>query len=120
MATHLSLATYAAAALVFAVLAMVIHHFGDRILGQADSKRLVWDELAGYLLAMFAIGWSWKVAIIGFFLERALDIAKVPPANYVDRRWHSGFGVVLDDLIAGAYTCAVLHVLINLWPALAG
>ena len=110
MVTYLSSTVYAAVTVIFILLAMGIHHIGDRILGESDSRKLVWDELAGYFVAMFLMGWDWRWVAIGFFVERAIDIVKVPPANVIDRKMHSGVGVVLDDVVAGVYTCILLHL----------
>ncbi len=115
--SHLPPSCYLAFVALFALVSMWIHHTGDRILGETDSRRLVWDELAGFFVAMFALEWNWKLVVIGFFVERAIDIAKVPPANIIDRRWHTGVGVVLDDLVAGIYTCAGLHLLLHFAPS---
>lgn len=107
---------YLAVTVLFTGAAMVLHHHGDRLLGESDSRKLVWDELAGYFFAMLWVPFNWKTATLGFFLERAIDIVKVPPARHVDRHWHGGVGVVLDDVIAGIYTCIILHVILHFAP----
>ncbi len=117
MSTYLSPVAYAIVTAAFIVAAVFMHSHGDRILGESDSRRLVWDELGGYFVAMFLVPWSWKLAAVAFFVERALDILKVPPANVIDRRMHSGLGVVLDDVVAGAYTCMLMHLLLWYGPA---
>ena len=33
------------------------------------------------------------------------------PANYIDKNWKNGFGVILDDIIAGLYTILTLIIL---------
>jgi phosphatidylglycerophosphatase A len=104
--------------IVFTLVAMAVHDRGDKLLGESDSGKLVWDELAGIFFAMYLIPWTWKTATLGFFLERATDTIKPPPARQIDRNWHSGVGVVMDDVIAGIYTCIMLHVAIRWWPNL--
>ena len=116
LTTHLSTLQYAIFVVLYSVAAMVYHHFGDRVLGETDSRKLVLDELAGFFVAMFMIPWNWRIVTVAFFLERFLDIVKVPPANIIDRRTHNGFGVVADDLVAGAYTCVILHLLLRFGP----
>ncbi len=120
MRHYLSPGWYVAVTVVFTGAAMLLHHAGDRLLGEADSRKLVWDELVGFLIAMFLVPITWPLLVIGFFAERIIDIVKVPPANVIDRRMHSGVGVVLDDVVAGLYTCGLLHLLIYVFPALAG
>lgn len=111
MHRYLSAPVYLAVSVAFALASMWMHHWGDRVLGESDSRKLVWDELAGYFFAMFLVPFGLKAAVVAFFLERFIDIVKVPPANWVDRRMHNGVGVVLDDVIAGIYTCAIMHLL---------
>ena len=101
---------YLAATVVLTLFGVWVHQVGDRILGVKDSRKLVIDELVGYAVAMIAIAPTWPMLVIGFFLERAIDILKIWPANWVERRWPGGWGVVGDDVVAGLYTLVILHV----------
>jgi phosphatidylglycerophosphatase A len=112
--------TYALVTCVFIALSIWIHHVGDRILGEKDSRKLVWDELAGFLVAVAFVPFTWQLALLALLFERVLDIVKVPPANWIERSWPGGWGVVGDDLVAGLYTCAILHTLIRLTPTWLG
>ena len=96
---------------VLALVAVAVHQAGDRLLGTHDSPRLVWDEIVGFLTAVFAVPFTWQTCLVAFIVERALDVAKIPPAGLIERRLPGGWGVVGDDLIAGIYTCVLLHVL---------
>ncbi|MCC7292661.1 MAG: phosphatidylglycerophosphatase A [Phycisphaerales bacterium] len=93
-----------------------IHQVGDRLLGEEDSGTLVWDEVFGYLVAVAALPWTWQIALTAFLVERTLDIAKVPPANVIERRCPGGWGVVGDDLVAGLYARLLLMAGIALVP----
>ena len=53
------------------------------------------------------------IAASAFILFRIFDIIKVPPAN-VMQQLPAGWGVLLDDLIAGLYTNVVLQVFLRL------
>lgn len=114
MRSYLSFNVYIVITVVFSIASMVLHQMGDRLLGESDSRKLVWDELAGFFVAMALAPLTWKAMVVGFFLERIIDIVKVPPANIVDKKLHNGVGVVLDDLIAGVYTAGILW-LIKAW-----
>ena len=74
-----------------------------------DHPGIVWDEVVGFLVTMTAApaGWPWLVA--GFALFRALDILKPWPIHLLDARVGGGFGIMVDDLVAGLYACAVLQ-----------
>ena len=80
----------------------------SRDLGVHDHGGFVWDEILGYLLSMtFApSGWLWVV--VGFVLFRFFDILKPWPIRIVDRQVTGGFGIMLDDLLAGVYALLVM------------
>lgn len=80
-----------------------------RIHGESDCQKIVIDEIAGYATTMFLAPATWPYALAGFVLFRIFDILKPWPASYFDRHSHSGFGVVMDDVAAGAYACGALH-----------
>jgi len=105
-----------AAALIVCALAIWIHHVGDQILNEKDSRKLVWDEIAGFMIAISYLPFTWKTATVAFVVERIIDITKVPPARRIERTWPGGWGVVGDDVIAGLYTCAIMHTLVRVVP----
>lgn len=80
-----------------------------RRLGVDDHGALVWDEVIGMWIALFAApngGW-WMVA--AFLLFRLFDIWKPWPIRVADRRVHGGFGVMFDDVLAGVYALILLQ-----------
>lgn len=79
-----------------------------RASGEPDPGPVVIDEVAGQLLALAAVPpdiW-WYAA--GFALFRALDIAKPWPVSAVERAFRGAFGVMADDIAAGAVAAAAL------------
>ncbi len=112
----ISLALYLPALMVFTLAAVWIHQRGDRVLGEKDSRILVWDEVAGFMVAVVGVPFSWKIAVLAFLLERALDIVKFWPARWVEDHWPGGWGVVGDDVVAGLYTVVILHLVLRLAP----
>ncbi len=111
---------YVAVTIMFVLFAVWVHGEGDRILGEKDSRKLVLDELAGFFVAMIGVPPTWQLVLGGFLVERALDIIKVPPANWIERRWPGGWGVVCDDLMAGVYSLILLRAAILWIPAWVG
>lgn len=93
--------------------------FTSAALGVHDHRAIVIDEVAGMLLGLFHLpagapgGWVWLV--LAFLLFRALDVLKPWPISWADRRVAGGFGIMLDDLLAGVFTLAVMQAL--LWVA---
>lgn len=102
------------------VIALLLHGEGDRLLGEKDSRKLVWDELVGFWIAVLGVPFTWQLVVVAFLLERGLDILKFPPAHWIERRCPGAWGVVGDDVVAGLYTCAVLHALVRYLPATFG
>jgi len=84
-----------------------------------DHPSIVWDEIVGYLVTMIGApaGWPWIVA--GFVLFRFFDIAKPWPVGLADRRLTGGFGIMLDDLLAGLYAFALLQIARTTLPGIA-
>jgi len=87
-----------------------------RRLGTHDHPAIVWDEVVGYLVAMSLAptGWQWPVA--GFVLFRFFDVLKPWPIRWCDRKVSGGLGIMLDDLLAGAFTALILHLLALYFP----
>ena len=79
-----------------------------RHLGVPDHGAMVWDEIVAFLavLAVVPPSLAWQAA--AFVLFRAFDIAKPPPIRACERRWHGGFGVMFDDVLAAGYALLVL------------
>lgn len=82
-----------------------------------DPKRVTIDETLGTLITFFFIPVSWLGLLIGFFLFRAFDILKLPFINRV-QNVRGGWGVMLDDLLAGICANLVLRVLGQFFPVL--
>lgn len=98
------------------IAAVVIHQKGDRLLGTEDSGTLVWDEIVGYMIATLFLPFTWQLAVVSFFLERVIDIVKVPPANLIENKVPGGLGVVGDDVVAGLYTLLILQLAVRFAP----
>lgn len=81
--------------------------------GVHDDGAIVIDELAGMWLTLVAVPQCVWAFVLGFALFRLFDIWKPWPVSWADRRVPGGFGVMLDDLIAGLLAAVVLNV--TLW-----
>lgn len=113
---ELSWPQYTLVVVGFTLFSIWIADRTDRVLGEKDSKRNVIDELPGYFIALIGLPVTWQFIVAAFFLERAIDIAKVWPASWVERRMPGGWGVVLDDVVAGLYTLVLLRLGLLLVP----
>jgi phosphatidylglycerophosphatase A len=87
-----------------------------RRLGVPDHGSMVWDEVVAFLLVLAFVprDLAWQAA--AFALFRLFDIAKPPPIRWLERRYHGGFGVMFDDLVAAGYALVIL-ALVKRWLA---
>lgn len=79
--------------------------------GLHDSKEIVIDEVVGFLITMTWLPVTWQSAVLGFLLFRFFDIVKPPPIRQLDQKVPGGFGVMVDDVVAGII-CSILMQLI--------
>ena len=98
---------------ILAVIGVRVSGASCRILKKADSPKVVFDEIVGFLLTMIGIPITGYWLVWGFIFFRFFDIAKLPPANAFDSRWKNGWGVVLDDIVAGIYGNILLHLMLR-------
>lgn len=110
-ASRLDPLVYAGVTLALALLGVWLCGRAAHDLGVHDHPGIVWDEVVGYLITMWAApsgGW-WVLA--GFVLFRLFDVLKPWPCSWADRRVAGGLGIMLDDIIAGFYALAALQLL---------
>lgn len=89
----------------------------ERVLQRTDPGPVVIDEVLGTLLTVMFLPVNIAGAIVGFVLFRIFDIVKPYPANRAEKL-HGGWGIMLDDAIAGVYAHVALRVLLAFVPGL--
>lgn len=77
-----------------------------------DPQFVVIDEVAGQLVALIAVPLAWKTFLAGFILFRVFDIWKPFPIRRLERL-PEGTGIMVDDLGAGFYALAIMHLLLH-------
>ena len=100
---------------LFFISNFLINYFSS-FTNSHDSKHIVVDELLGvftiFLFYDFIFIYNdYFTVLLIFFIFRLFDIIKVFPANYIDKQFKNGYGVLLDDIIAGIYTILTLVIL---------
>src|SRR5437660_5417031 len=83
-----------------------------RASGKKDPQFVVIDEVAGQLIALIAVPFTWQSFLTGFILFRAFDIIKPPPVRQLECL-PEGAGIMLDDVAAGICALAVVHLLLR-------
>lgn len=99
----------AAVIFVCAVLGVYLCDVVSRDIGAEDHGAIVWDEIVGFAITLWAVPLTIQNVLIAFVLFRMLDIIKPWPIRWFDRNLHGGFGVMMDDIVAGVLACLLLH-----------
>ncbi|MED5525039.1 MAG: phosphatidylglycerophosphatase A [Pseudomonadota bacterium] len=84
----------------------------SRDMGVHDHSAIVWDEVAGMLITLFMVPVTWQWLLTGFLLFRFFDVLKPWPISWCDRHIHGGFGIMIDDVLAGFLAFACLQGLL--------
>lgn len=86
----------------------------ERLSGRKDPGKVVVDEVAGQLIALFPLTffaqWSTGIVIVSFILFRFFDIVKPYPANRL-QELDGGTGIMFDDLVAGVYGAVIVSII---------
>ena len=105
----------AVAALLFTVLAIPLGRWAERHFEQKDPGPFVLDEVAGYFVSLLFLPPTVGCAISAFFLFRFFDVLKPFPIRRIERL-PGGWGITLDDLLAGIYSNLSLRLLLYSYP----
>ena len=95
----------------FIFLSVWISEKAEIFFVKKDDQRIVIDEIVGFLITMLWIPKTTRFIIIGFILFRFFDILKPIPIRRIERKFKGGFGVVLDDVVAGVYANIILRLI---------
>ena len=106
---------------VSSVACVGLGRFVERAWGKKDPGRCTIDEWAGQALALVVLpipadaGWPFRIGVLaGAFLAfRIFDIVKPPPARQCEKLPY-GWGVLVDDLVAGVYAAATVWIVVTI------
>ena len=110
---HLSLTMYLCCVLMLIAVGIYVCGESARRLNTHDHPGIVFDEFAGMSVTMIAVPLEIHWLFLGFLLFRLFDIFKPWPIREADHRLSGGVGIMLDDIIAGIFSCALLHAAIS-------
>lgn len=79
-----------------------------------DHGGIVWDEFVGVWVTLLFVPFSWIGLLAAFVLFRIFDIWKPWPIKILDKKVHGGFGIMIDDLIAGLFAGVLLWLVFRL------
>ena len=96
-----------ALAIAVGLLAVPISGAYAKKIGREDPSDCVIDELAGQWLACAFAPLTWQGYALAFVLFRLFDMTKLWPVSAAEKL-HGGFGIVADDMVAGAMAGVIL------------
>ncbi|MCI0489716.1 MAG: phosphatidylglycerophosphatase A [Blastocatellia bacterium] len=82
-----------------------------KMLGLEDPGQVVIDEVSGQLIALTPLALAPSIAgvVVAFSLFRLFDIFKPYPIRKLERL-RAGFGIMMDDALAGVYAAAIVWI----------
>lgn len=104
------------AVIAVTLVAIGTAHRAGQLYGVVDSGKIVIDEVAGLLVTLLWVPFTFPAVLAGFLLFRIFDIAKPWPVSFFDKKVRNGAGVVLDDVVAGIYARLCLALLFIWFP----
>lgn len=99
--SFLGLYGYMAAVFAMALMGLAVCDAYEVQSYNHDSPEVVIDEVVGFLIAMTWLPLTWQTFVYVFIAFRVLDIFKPPPISWIDEKVRGGYGVMLDDIVAG-------------------
>jgi phosphatidylglycerophosphatase A len=96
---------------LMAVIGVYLCGYTAKAVKVHDHPAIVWDEFVGLFITMFMIPMNWKTILVGFILFRLFDIFKPWPISWLDKHCHGGFGIMIDDIVAGFAALACMHII---------
>lgn len=107
--THYSQTVYIVLTLAITFFSVWLCEKVSRETQSHDHQGMCIDEIVGYLVTMIHAPYGWKWMLLGFILFRIFDIWKPWPIRQVDQHVKGGFGMILDDVMAGFYAFLIIQ-----------
>ena len=115
--TGLPISYYLIFIIVSFVVGVIAAQSATDALGIDDHGAIVWDEFVGMFITTIGLPQSLFWTVIGFFVFRLFDIWKPWPIRVIDRDMHGGWGIMLDDVLAGIFSLIVMQIMIYFFNA---
>lgn len=117
---HLSTELYALILVITFILGVTLCEITSRDMGVHDHGGIVFDEWVGVWLTLLWLPhgnglWpdlAWLAA--GFIAFRFFDIIKPWPIRWLDKKVGGGFGIMIDDILAGVFALVILQIAVYL------
>ena len=107
---HLSYPVFIGIVVLISVSGIFIAGEAEKLYGEKDCPCIVIDEIAGMLTTLVLLPQGIGFLFAGFIAFRIFDIVKPFPAGLAERRLPGGWGIMMDDILAGVYAGLVVRV----------
>ncbi len=97
------------ALLIVGVWASALH---STTLGTHDAGEIVVDEVVGQWMVLAVAPFSPLGWLVAFLLFRFFDVVKPWPISWIDRRVSGGWGIMLDDVVAGLFAALSVWLIV--------
>lgn len=103
------------------LLGVYVSEIAAKELGNEDPSAVIIDEVLGQWITLACLpnfsyfnivlfsNLEFILLLVGFMLFRIFDITKVGPVGLMERKFHGGYGIMLDDVVAGILAAACLY-----------
>ncbi|ADV33636.1 phosphatidylglycerophosphatase A [Candidatus Blochmanniella vafra str. BVAF] len=88
-----------------------------KFIGIHDHQSIVWDEFVGMWITLIVVPlYSWMWIVVAFLLFRVFDVIKPWPISWCDRVIKGGFGIIIDDILAGFISIHIILFFMQIFP----
>ena len=109
---HGNLVLYSVVFVIIFAAGVISSGKAEEAFGEKDPSMVVIDEFACIFVVFMLVPLTIATVVTGFVLFRIIDIVKPPPMKSLERIG-GGWGIMLDDLMAGIYSNLILQILIS-------
>ncbi len=102
------------ATVICSVIGTISADFVEKDSGISDPAKVVVDEVAGMWLGLWWVPPEPVPYLLAFGLFRLFDVTKLYPIDKL-QGFPGGWGIMLDDILAGIYTLVVMQIILNFW-----
>lgn len=110
---NLSSGAYIAIVIFLTAAGSYIAGEAENIYQERDCSHIVIDEITGMLITFIFLPQGIQFLLAGFVSFRIFDILKPFPIRLIDRKLGGGWGIMLDDVLAGVYANLLVRLLIK-------
>lgn len=106
-----SYTAYAVILILTLIAGVFIAGEAEKIYKTKDSSHIVIDEIAGVFFTFLFLPAGVSLLIAGFAAFRFFDILKPFPIRLIDEKLRGGWGIMLDDVLAGVYAGILIRLI---------